>query len=451
VVNGKYQHDEDDRRLRIYELPIKKWTRDYKKFLETLLEKDVIVDLREYHSTNQVDFEIFYEKREGYFDDHETIMKQFKLTTTLSDNNYVLFDKENKLRRYADETEILDEFYEVRLDLYYKRKNYMIRKLERDLEILENKARFITEVISGTIVVNNKKKKELLKILREQKYAKYSDIIAKVPEENAQQSEIKLSDNEEDEEIKDEDDEEIIDLATDYNYLLNQAIWSLTKERIEALLKEKQIKEDEIVALQKVCESDLWREDLDEISKQLNAIETKELDLMEKTKQKMDKERNKKKPKIKRKKVSESIEKTKPAAKKAPKKERTSKKKTIEVKPSKGIKALIKNKAADTSASERSMELNSKNIEDLPLVERMKLKKQMRDNEEKKGSFQPDLEVQNVSKGYSKKKLEYSEDVSSGDEGPVKSIIGTRTKGGTKPNYAEDIEVIEDSESSFDI
>ena len=38
-----------DEELEITELPIGKWTRDYKNFLEELVTKEVIEDIREYH------------------------------------------------------------------------------------------------------------------------------------------------------------------------------------------------------------------------------------------------------------------------------------------------------------------------------------------------------------------------------------------------------------------
>lgn len=45
-----------DTELEITELPIGKWTRDYKTFLEDLAQKDEIEDIREYHQENRVHF-----------------------------------------------------------------------------------------------------------------------------------------------------------------------------------------------------------------------------------------------------------------------------------------------------------------------------------------------------------------------------------------------------------
>ena len=43
-------------RLEITELPIKRWTRDFKKYLEELALKDEIDEIREYHLDSTVKF-----------------------------------------------------------------------------------------------------------------------------------------------------------------------------------------------------------------------------------------------------------------------------------------------------------------------------------------------------------------------------------------------------------
>ncbi len=54
-VTGVYNILEDDE-LEITELPIGKWTRDYKNFLEELAQKEEIDDFREHHEENRVHF-----------------------------------------------------------------------------------------------------------------------------------------------------------------------------------------------------------------------------------------------------------------------------------------------------------------------------------------------------------------------------------------------------------
>jgi DNA topoisomerase-2 len=55
LVSGIYNVLSDDE-LEITELPIGKWTRDYKNYLEELAQKEEIEDIREYHQENRVHF-----------------------------------------------------------------------------------------------------------------------------------------------------------------------------------------------------------------------------------------------------------------------------------------------------------------------------------------------------------------------------------------------------------
>ena len=87
------------------------------------------------------------EKKEG------GVEKLLKLTGSISCNNFVLFDKDHKIKRYENEIQILEEFYQVRLDLYKQRKGHMMRLLEKEIAILTNKARFISELNNGQLKI----------------------------------------------------------------------------------------------------------------------------------------------------------------------------------------------------------------------------------------------------------------------------------------------------------
>lgn len=60
----------------------------------------------------------------------------------------VLFNAEGKLTRYSSASDIMEEFFEVRMAAYNKRKEYLMSRLSRDLGILSNKRKFIEAVIS---------------------------------------------------------------------------------------------------------------------------------------------------------------------------------------------------------------------------------------------------------------------------------------------------------------
>jgi DNA topoisomerase-2 len=50
------------------------------------------------------------------------LLKALKMTSNISVNNLVCFDKDGKIRKYESPEEILKEFYDLRLEYYVKRK-----------------------------------------------------------------------------------------------------------------------------------------------------------------------------------------------------------------------------------------------------------------------------------------------------------------------------------------
>jgi len=48
----------------------------------------------------------------------EGVEKYFKLQSTIPTTNMVLFTNEGKLKRFANTCEIMEEFYEIRLNAY---------------------------------------------------------------------------------------------------------------------------------------------------------------------------------------------------------------------------------------------------------------------------------------------------------------------------------------------
>jgi DNA topoisomerase-2 len=202
-VTGVYEWVEKgkDTLLVITELPVKKWTKDYKEYLEKLMgienkkdeekekknkkkikkKKDesddetsskkgfqvIVEDFKEYHTNNRVHFEVklLGDYLEDYMNDSDKLLKKFKLQTTINVSNMVLFDKDLKIRKFNKVEEILDDFYELRLAYYERRKNYLLSTLKRDLEILDNKVRFILAVINEELIIRKVKRKDLIQVL----------------------------------------------------------------------------------------------------------------------------------------------------------------------------------------------------------------------------------------------------------------------------------------------
>ena len=80
-------------------------------------------------------------------------MKKFKLQTTISCGNYVLFDSKGQINKYASEADIFKDWFGLRKDVYVKRREHLRAKLRKEYEILRNKARFVESVIDDTIKI----------------------------------------------------------------------------------------------------------------------------------------------------------------------------------------------------------------------------------------------------------------------------------------------------------
>ena len=78
--------------------------------------------------------------------------------------------------------------------------------------------------------------------------------------------EIAKSLDDEEEEKKGKDDEEEEEEGRDFDYILGMKLWSLTKERKEALLVERDRKLKEVKDLEAKSPEQLWNDDLDALS-----------------------------------------------------------------------------------------------------------------------------------------------------------------------------------------
>ena len=243
LVKGTYQKLGVDK-IRVTELPVGFWTEDFKELLEDLASntdkkgnkvQPIVKDYDDMSKDTSVDFIITLTK--GKLEELENmkvdngcngIEKVFKLFTTIGTSNMHLFDAEDKLKKYNNVEEIIDDYFGVRLELYGKRKEYMIEDLKRELVILSNKAKYIKENLDGTIDLRKKKREEVNKMLKEKKY----DVI-------------------------DEDD--------DYKYLVKMPMDSVTEENVNRLMKEHGDKNDELERIKNTTIQQMWIAELENL------------------------------------------------------------------------------------------------------------------------------------------------------------------------------------------
>lgn len=138
----------NDTTVEITELPIHKWTQNYKAELEQMIlgdkekEKEGVIkvtsnlpwkffplidclilkDYKEHHDNLNVHFIVTMNAKDMEKAEAQGLLEFFKLTSKINTSNMICFDFEGKIRKYDSPEEILEDFYPIRLAYYQKRK-----------------------------------------------------------------------------------------------------------------------------------------------------------------------------------------------------------------------------------------------------------------------------------------------------------------------------------------
>ena len=215
--------EENKSGIEVTELPINMWTNKFKEFCEDLQEEKKLKSMKNYSTPNEVKFIL----TNG--NEFECSIENLKLHSYLYTSNMVLFDEKNKIKKYDSVYEILNRFCTVRYRYYHLRKEYQLRQLGIELKMLQNKERFISEVMNDTLDIMKKKETVIILKLKERNY---------------------------DEDLKKENG--------GYEYLLGMQIRNFTEEKVNSLRNEIEILISKIQTLTNTTEKQLWLNDIDE-------------------------------------------------------------------------------------------------------------------------------------------------------------------------------------------
>jgi DNA topoisomerase-2 len=260
LIKGTYEIIAD-RKVRITELPIGTWTDDYKEFLEKLMElpadkekdKDkaaasgaataaspVLKEYTDMSTDAVVDITVTFHPAYPHTPkDLQAVIidadagtnkleKLLGLFTTQSTTNMNLFDPREKLRKYANIYDIIEDYYVERLALYSKRKTAMLAQLGNELRVLTNRAKYIQEVLDDKLELRRQTKEAIHAKMTEHGY-------------------------------------EHIEGDAEYKYLLKMPMDSVTDENVRHLLAERDSKRAQHQQLTDTSIQALWTKDLDEL------------------------------------------------------------------------------------------------------------------------------------------------------------------------------------------
>ena len=159
------------------------------------------------------------------------------LYTTQSTTNMNMFDANEKLKKYNTPEEIVEDYYPVRIKYYQKRKAHLLDALRKELLVLSNRARYISEILDDTIDLRRKTTAMMVQILKDRKY---------------------------DTQEGDDGDSG----SAGYKYLLKLPMDSVSEENVEKLRNEKEKKEKELAHLESKTTQNLWQDDLAELEEE---------------------------------------------------------------------------------------------------------------------------------------------------------------------------------------
>ncbi|KAI1130516.1 DNA topoisomerase [Nemania abortiva] len=252
-----YRDEKNPNEVVITELPIRMWTDDFKAKLEDIIRAEkgpsFIKDYKEFNDHNNVHFEIQMDEKHMAKALEEGLLEKFKLVKQVATSNLVAFDTTGRIRKYDKVEDILEEFYNYRLDMYMKRKAHWLGVHHSDYRKLKNQARFIQEIMDQKLVVSRKKKAIIIEELRERKYEAF-----------IKNAEAKTKSEEDDDEAETAEENPVDDDSRGYDYLLSMPIWSFTQERLDRLKEQIVKKKAEHDELQALTEKDLWCKDLED-------------------------------------------------------------------------------------------------------------------------------------------------------------------------------------------
>ena len=224
----------DKLKVGITELPVGSWSSPYKVYLEGLVEKKLISAYTEGCTDVDVVFEVFLKDQMGNMD----IMKLLKLNSTIRTSNMHLFTSDNQIRKYGNAQEIEDDHFEARLSLYKKRKEFQIKILEHESNVLYEKCRFFDAKINGTIKMEN---------------VKYEKVISNLEKMGFEKMSVSFDS----------------DIVT-FDYLTDIKLFSVTAEKLKALKEKKDSKLKELEVLRKNTIKNIWLEELNELENMIH-------------------------------------------------------------------------------------------------------------------------------------------------------------------------------------
>ena len=162
IVKGVWKTEKDT--MTITELPVGTWTADFRDTLDKMVADGIIKDFTD----TSTDMDILVKIKLG--SDVTAVEKQ--LTDKIKITNMHAFNSKCTIQKYDSPNQILSEFATVRLELYGKRREHILKALTDKLPYHENVVRFIRQQCQEKPVpdIRRKTREECDVLLKKEKF-----------------------------------------------------------------------------------------------------------------------------------------------------------------------------------------------------------------------------------------------------------------------------------------
>lgn len=210
-------------KVKITEIPINYNLKSYIKVLDTLEDNKIVQSYRDKSENDKFTFEVTIPSKELKSLSDEEILEKLKLILTITEN-YTVMDENNKIKTHNSINDVIDHYIVVKLEYMEKRRLHLIQKYTDDAKLNYSKYLFIQNIVDGTLIINKRKKADIIQDLE-----KIKNIIPK---------------------------------DGSFDYLLQMPILSCTEERLDKLRTEINNLYNEVKRLKNEKPENMWKEEL---------------------------------------------------------------------------------------------------------------------------------------------------------------------------------------------
>lgn len=167
--SGTYKIDIKQDILQILDLPYDMGYDKFEKKLNDMVDKGYLKEWRNYSTDGNINYWAIFPKgtlAKEFKDNKDKLLKKLCLYSYIPDDLLYVLDENGKVKHFNTKEELVEYFVEFRLNKYNDRKDKLVSVLEKKFKDNSDICKFIELVSNKTIIITNRKVKEVKEDLK---------------------------------------------------------------------------------------------------------------------------------------------------------------------------------------------------------------------------------------------------------------------------------------------